>query len=81
LAVGALLELRDRGLAVPDRVAVMGLGDLELGRAYRPQLSTISVNAYKIGAQAGDIALARIDGVSAIPLRREAGALADEFGI
>jgi LacI family transcriptional regulator, gluconate utilization system Gnt-I transcriptional repressor len=67
LAVGALLELRDRGLAVPGRVAVVGLGDLELGRAYRPQLSTISVNAYKIGAQAGDMALARIDGASRGP--------------
>ena len=47
--------------------------DLELGRAYRPQLSTISVNAYKIGAQAGNTALARIGGASQGPLVSEVG--------
>lgn len=64
LAVGALLELRDREIAVPDTVAVVGLGDLELGQAYRPQLTTVSVKAYEIGVQAGNIALARVDGTS-----------------
>jgi LacI family gluconate utilization system Gnt-I transcriptional repressor len=67
LAIGALLELRDRGVAVPETVAIVGLGDLEIGRAYRPQLTTVSVNAHEIGFQAGNIALARIDGTSRGP--------------
>jgi LacI family gluconate utilization system Gnt-I transcriptional repressor len=64
LAVGALLELRDRGVEVPGKVAVIGLGDLELGRAYRPQLTTVNVNAHQIGSRAATIALARINGAS-----------------
>jgi LacI family gluconate utilization system Gnt-I transcriptional repressor len=64
LAVGALLEARDRDIAVPDRLAIVGLGDLEIGRAMRPRLSTISVAAYEIGHRAGSILISRItDGV------------------
>lgn len=59
LAVGALLEARDRGVDVPGQLGIVGLGDLEIGRAMRPRLSTISVGAYDIGRHAGGVAVRR----------------------
>ena len=65
LAVGALVELQDRGIEVPRQVAVAGLGNLELGRICRPQLTTVDVNAYRIGEQAGAMITAALDGAAA----------------
>jgi LacI family gluconate utilization system Gnt-I transcriptional repressor len=62
LAAGALLEARDRGIAVPEQLGIIGLGDLEIGRAMRPQLTTISVAAYDIGLRAGTAVTNRLSG-------------------
>ncbi len=64
LAVGALLEARDRGIAVPEQLGIIGLGDLEIGRAMRPRLTTISVAAYDIGRKAGGVVMDRLAGGS-----------------
>ena len=42
IAVGAMAALRDRGLAVPQDVAVVGFGDIEMGAYLRPALTTLS---------------------------------------
>jgi LacI family gluconate utilization system Gnt-I transcriptional repressor len=60
LAAGALLEARDQGLSVPGRLGIVGLGDLEIGRAMRPRLTTISVAAYDIGYRAGTVVASRL---------------------
>jgi LacI family gluconate utilization system Gnt-I transcriptional repressor len=62
LAVGAMLAAQAAGIAVPERLAVVGLGDLDLGRAMRPALTTISVVAHEIGRRAGAAILARLAG-------------------
>jgi len=42
IAMGAMAALRDRGLAVPQDVAVVGFGDIEMGAYLRPALTTLS---------------------------------------
>jgi LacI family gluconate utilization system Gnt-I transcriptional repressor len=62
LAVGALLECQRRGIAVPDRLAIAGLGDLEIARELTPALTTVRIPAYEIGRHAGKIVIARLAG-------------------
>lgn len=66
LAVGALLEAQHCGLRIPDDLAIVGLGDLEIAGHTSPALSTIHVPAYEIGTQAASMLLAYFD---APPLR------------
>ncbi|MCC7276533.1 MAG: LacI family DNA-binding transcriptional regulator [Alphaproteobacteria bacterium] len=62
LAVGALLECREMGIAVPGRIAIAGLGDLEIARELSPALTTVRVPSYDIGRRAAELLLARIAG-------------------
>lgn len=64
LAVGGLLECQRRGIAVPARLAVAGLGDLEIARELSPSLTTVDIHAYEIGKRAGEIILRRLAGES-----------------
>ncbi|MGK9170900.1 LacI family DNA-binding transcriptional regulator [Inquilinus limosus] len=60
MAVGGLLECQRRGIEVPGRIAIVGLGDLEIGRQLQPALTTIRIPAYEMGRRAGDLILARL---------------------
>lgn len=40
-AISAILALRDAGVAVPEEIAVVGVGNLEEGRITRPPLTTV----------------------------------------
>lgn len=62
LAVGALLECRRRGVAVPGRMAIAGLGNLEIGRELTPALTTVAVPAHEIGRRAGALVVDRLRG-------------------
>ena len=42
IAMGALAALRDAGLRVPEDVAIVGFGDIEMGAYLRPALTTLS---------------------------------------
>jgi LacI family gluconate utilization system Gnt-I transcriptional repressor len=53
LASGALLEAAARGIAVPQRLAVLGFGDFPIGRQLVPPLSTVKPPRYEIGREAG----------------------------
>ncbi len=61
-AVGAVIEAGARGIAVPDQLAVCGFGDLEVGRAMNPAVSTVSVDGAEIGRVAAQCLLARLAG-------------------
>lgn len=65
LAVGGLMECQHRGIAVPGRLAIAGLGDLEIARELSPSLTTVGIPAYEIGKRAGDIVVARLRGEAA----------------
>lgn len=67
LALGVVIEAQARGLAVPDRLAVVGFGDLALARDYEPPLSTVRVDGTAIGRLAARVLVDRIEGREAGP--------------
>lgn len=50
LALGVLFEMQRRHISVPDRLSIIGFGDLEFSRACTPALTTIRPHREKIGA-------------------------------
>lgn len=62
LALGALIEAKAQRVAVPERLAVIGYGDLGLAKDTDPALTTIRIDGKKIGRIAGDMLIARATG-------------------
>lgn len=67
LALGALIEARARGYAVPSRLRILGFGDLDFARDTDPPLSTVRIDGTAIGRQAARFLLDRIAGVPVGP--------------
>ncbi|MDD1508767.1 LacI family DNA-binding transcriptional regulator [Pseudomonas sp. CNPSo 3701] len=61
LAHGVLVEAAERGIRVPDDLAVMGFGDLNIAAHLQPSLSTVRINGAEIGLQAARALLQRIE--------------------
>ncbi|WP_417307468.1 LacI family DNA-binding transcriptional regulator [Devosia sp.] len=60
---GTLDALRERGISVPEQVAVVGFDNWEvMAAAARPPLSSIDMNLSALGREAGERLLAMIDG-------------------
>lgn len=57
MAVGAMAALRERGLAVPDDVAVAGFDDIPLASDVTPALTTVRIEMAEMGAAAVRLAL------------------------
>ena len=51
LACGALLEATRRGVAVPERMALLGFGDFAIARQLSPSLSSVQLPRHAIGAE------------------------------
>lgn len=63
IARGAVDALRDRGVRVPDDIAVVGFDNWQvIAAATRPPLTTIDMNLHELGRQAGLRLLEMIDG-------------------
>ena len=62
LALGALIEAKARGIAVPGRLRILGFGDLDFARDTDPPLSTVRIDGTAIGRQAARFVLDRIAG-------------------
>ena len=65
-AFGALAECQRRGWAVPERIAIAGFGDFEVGRHSHPRITTVAIDCEAIGRLAGEVLLRAIG-------RRETG--------
>lgn len=61
-AVGILTVLRQENRRVPEDVALIGLGDLAIGRHVVPALTTIAIDGYEIGRRAACAFQARARG-------------------
>lgn len=59
-AEGVILELRRSGIDVPGRLAVTGLGDLDLAKYLSPSLTTVKTPNREIGEKAGEFLLGRM---------------------
>lgn len=65
-AISAIWALRDREMAIPEHVAVLGFGDIPEGVIVRPALSTIGQDHGQLG-QAAKLLFARLAGDPAAP--------------
>ncbi len=70
LAVGAMRAIKERGLRIPEEIAVVGMNNDELTEYLDPRLSSVELNAYQLGSEAAAILLERIAGEATAPLRR-----------
>ena len=69
MALAALRALADMKVPVPDRVAVIGLTNLEMSRYSNPPLSTVDIPTEEMGAAAARVLLQRLDGDDSLPRR------------
>ncbi len=57
LACGALLEANRRGIAVPQRLALLGFGDFAIARQLQPTLSSVRLPRLEIGERTAEALL------------------------
>jgi LacI family transcriptional regulator len=69
IAIGAMRELADAGLGIPDDVSVVGMDDSELCELCTPTLTSVSLEAEKRGERAARLLLRRIGDREAPPRR------------
>lgn len=62
VALGTLTEARERGLAVPDDLAVVGFGDFDFAEHVAPALTTVRIDHPAMGRQAAGLLMDRIEG-------------------
>ena len=70
VAIGAIRALRDRGLAVPADVSVVGFDDIELAEATDPPLTTVHQPIRGKGEAAARLLLAGLSGEPVEPAQR-----------
>jgi DNA-binding LacI/PurR family transcriptional regulator len=62
MAIGVMRGLRERGLAVPGDVSVVGFDDIDLAQHLDPPLTTVHQPIRRKGEEAVDLLLAVIEG-------------------
>lgn len=67
MVIGTMRLLRDRGLDVPDDIALVGFDDFEWADVFSPRLTTVAQDAEQIGSRAVELLLDRIADGSAPP--------------
>jgi DNA-binding LacI/PurR family transcriptional regulator len=70
LAAAAMHAVRERGLRVPQDVAVTGFDDFPLSAYVAPALTTVAVPAYDMGRTAAEMLIDELEGRD--PLVRQA---------
>jgi LacI family transcriptional regulator, galactose operon repressor len=69
MAIGALDVLRERGVAVPDEIAVVGFDDIDAAAIVSPPLTSVVNPAFETGSVAGALLLERMTGAYTGPQR------------
>jgi LacI family transcriptional regulator len=67
IAIGAMRAIRDRGIDVPDRIAVTGWDDIPVASIVAPSLTTVRQPMRKLGATAAALLEERITGARIEP--------------
>jgi DNA-binding LacI/PurR family transcriptional regulator len=72
MSIGALQAIVNRGLAVPDDVALVGFDDFPFpwSDAFRPHLTTVAQPTYELGRRAAEILVERLKGSSSMSAER-----------
>jgi len=69
MAMAAMKSFYMNGIAVPERVAVIGMSNIEMSQYSNPPLTTYHVPKEELGRIAANIMLARIQGFKSLPLK------------
>ncbi|MDG0791695.1 LacI family transcriptional regulator [Cohnella ginsengisoli] len=64
MAIGAIQGLRERGVAVPERLPVIGYDNSDASSLTDPPLTTVEVPFYEMGRLAAESVMARLSGES-----------------
>ncbi len=59
VGVGAVTELRRRGIAIPERISVAGIGDANIAALIDPGLTTVHIRGYEIGKLSAELMIDR----------------------
>jgi DNA-binding LacI/PurR family transcriptional regulator len=62
VAMGALQAIRDRGLRIPEDVAIVGFDDITTARFVTPALTTVRVPTFALGWSTAEILIRLIEG-------------------
>lgn len=62
LAIGAMLRAQERNIDIPGQVAIAGFGGLDFTAHVKPGLTTLNIEGYEMGLNAGRMLLARLNG-------------------
>lgn len=62
IAIGSMKRLRERGIAVPDDIAIMGFDDIYIASMVDPELTTIKQPNYSMGYEAVNMMIDSIQG-------------------
>lgn len=62
MAIGSLQALHEAGVAVPDRVSIIGINDISISKYIYPSLTTIKVYTEIMGETAVDTLVERLEG-------------------
>jgi len=60
ISIGALRLLRDRGVAIPDELSIVGFDDLDLSELLNPPLTVIDRATFALGSSAAELLRARL---------------------
>lgn len=62
MAFGAIEALKDMDIRVPEDIAVVGFDDITIARLYKPALTTVHQQGYKMGEEAAKMLISIIRG-------------------
>lgn len=61
MTVGALGTIYERGLRIPDEIAIIGFDELPLAGVFNPPLTVVRQPAYEVGKCAAELMIRRLD--------------------
>jgi DNA-binding LacI/PurR family transcriptional regulator len=62
IAAGLYLAARERGLGIPAELSVVGFDDMDFARVLEPALTTVALDAERLGATGFELLEARMSG-------------------
>ncbi len=65
IAIGAMIAIREAGLAIPHDVAVIGFDDIPVAKFVTPALTTIAQHPERLGRRAAEMLFERLQGTVA----------------
>ncbi|MBJ4371293.1 substrate-binding domain-containing protein, partial [Salmonella enterica subsp. enterica serovar Kentucky] len=62
IAIGTMLSAQQRGIQVPQKLAVAGYNALDIGQTISPKLTSVDTPRFQIGVKSAELLIARLKG-------------------